>query len=96
LVDLGTAWHYPEALVETVSFTDVTYGSACRATMDVGCRTVGDGPVPVCLLHGGPHIGSMFFDDAWASYRTFAIAGFLNFLTPGDTVQTEEYNTEVG
>jgi aminoglycoside phosphotransferase (APT) family kinase protein len=111
---------------------------------------------PVCLLHGDPHIGNMFFDadggglfdwqlftsghwaydvvwsmvgamsieerrlndrdllrhyldalarhrveapsfdDAWASYRTFAIAGFLNFLTPGDTVQTEEYNTEVG
>jgi aminoglycoside phosphotransferase (APT) family kinase protein len=111
---------------------------------------------PVCLLHGDPHIGNMFFDadggglfdwqlftsghwaydvvwsmvgamtiearranerdllvhyldalsrhgvdaptfnDAWRSYRTFAIAGFLNFLTPGDTVQSEEYNTEVG
>lgn len=111
---------------------------------------------PVCLLHGDPHVGNMFFDagggglfdwqlftsghwaydvvwsmvgamtiearrandrdllahyldalsrhgveaptfnSAWRSYRTFAIAGFLNFLTPGDTVQTEEYNTEVG
>jgi hypothetical protein len=111
---------------------------------------------PVCLLHGDPHIGNMFFDadggglfdwqlftsghwaydvvwsmvgamtiearranekdllthyldalsrhgvdaptfnSAWNSYRTFAIAGFLNFLTPGDTVQTEEYNAEVG
>ncbi|MGB8408094.1 MAG: phosphotransferase [Mycobacterium sp.] len=36
------------------------------------------------------------FDSAWKSYRTFAIAGFLNFLTPGDTVQTEDYNAEVG
>lgn len=111
---------------------------------------------PVCLLHGDPHIGNVFFDalgaglydwqlfasghwaydvvwamvgamtiedrraserdllahyldalarqgveapdfdSAWKSYRTFAIAGFLNFLTPGDTVQTEEYNAEVG
>ncbi|WP_155927544.1 phosphotransferase [Mycolicibacterium sp. CBMA 234] len=111
---------------------------------------------PVCLLHGDPHIGNIFFDNvgaglfdwqlfssghwaydvvwamvgamtiedrranerdllahylgalagcgveepdfdsAWKSYRTFAIAGFLNFLTPGDTVQTEEYNAEVG
>jgi aminoglycoside phosphotransferase (APT) family kinase protein len=36
------------------------------------------------------------FDTAWKAYRTFAIAGFLNFLTPGDAVQSEEYNAEVG
>jgi aminoglycoside/choline kinase family phosphotransferase len=35
-------------------------------------------------------------NSAWDSYRRFAIAGFLNFLTPGDTVQSEEYNSVVG
>jgi hypothetical protein len=35
-------------------------------------------------------------NSAWESYRRFAITGFLNFLTPGDTVQSEEYNSVVG
>lgn len=36
------------------------------------------------------------FEQAWFDYRKFAIWGFVAFLTPGEGVQTEEYNAVVG
>jgi len=36
--------HYPGVIVNDVRFTDVTFGSACRATMEISYRTAGDGP----------------------------------------------------
>jgi aminoglycoside phosphotransferase (APT) family kinase protein len=36
------------------------------------------------------------FDAAWFDYRRFAIWGFVAFLTPGEKIQSEEYNTVVG
>jgi len=36
------------------------------------------------------------FDDAWLSYRKFALWGFIALLTPGEGVQAEEYNATVG
>jgi aminoglycoside phosphotransferase (APT) family kinase protein len=36
------------------------------------------------------------WDEAWFDYRRFAIWGFVAFLTPGEKIQSEEYNAVVG
>lgn len=43
--------------------------------------------------HGG---APPAYDQAWRSYRGFALWGFVAFLTPGEGVQAEEYNAVVG
>lgn len=36
------------------------------------------------------------WDEAWLAYRRFSLWGFVVLLTPGEGVQSEEYNTVVG
>jgi aminoglycoside phosphotransferase (APT) family kinase protein len=44
----------------------------------------------------GHGVDAPTFDDAWLWYRKLAIWGFVSFLTPGDGIQSEEYNAVVG
>lgn len=36
------------------------------------------------------------WEDAWLAYRRFSLWGFVVLLTPGEGVQSEDYNTVVG
>jgi Ecdysteroid kinase-like family len=76
--------------------SDVVY--AIASAMEIDDRRTHEGDL---LRHYLDRLSSLgvsapAFDEAWFEYRKFSLWGFIALLTPGEGVQTEEYNATVG